>query len=100
MLFLTFVVFLGTDILVKGRLAILSQLESGQFKTEDDKQETSTFVIFISQQENNISFGVGFAYYSVRQSRATVDNRLKFPRLVFYNGFLLETKEQNQIQLK
>ena len=66
----------------------------------DNKQETSTSVIFISLQESNISFGVGFAYYSVRQSRATVDNRLKFPRLVFYNGFLLETKEQKQIQLK
>ena len=62
----------------------------------DNKQETSTSVIFISLQENNISFGVGFAYYSVRQSRATVDNRLKFPRLVFYNGFLLETEKQQK----
>ena len=29
-----------------------------------------------------------------------LSNRLKFPRLVFYNGFLLETKGQKQIQLK
>ena len=27
-------------------------------------------------------------------------NKLKFPRLVFYNGLLLETKEHNKIQLK
>lgn len=31
-----------------------------------------------------ISLGVDFAYYSVGQSRATVGNKQKFPRLFFY----------------
>ena len=73
MLLLIFVMFLGTDILVKGRLAILSSTESGQFKTMDNKQETSTSVIFISLQENNISFGVGFAYYIVMAVQSQVE---------------------------
>ena len=73
MLLLIFVMFLGTDILVKGRLAKLSSTESGQFKTMDNKQETSTSVIFISQQENNISFGVGFAYYIVMAVQSQVE---------------------------
>ena len=73
MLLANFVPFLGTDILVLGRLAILSSTESGQFKTMDNKQETSTSVIFISQQENNISFGVGFAYYIVMAVQSQVE---------------------------
>ena len=96
MLLLIFAMFLGTYIFREGRLAKLSSTESGQFKTMDNKQETSTSVIFISLQENNISFGVGFAYYSVRQSRATVDNRLKFPRLFFIMAFFWKLRSKNK----
>ena len=50
MLLPIFALFLGTDILVKGRLALLSSTESGQFTITDNKQEASTSVIFISLQ--------------------------------------------------
>ena len=42
-----------------------------------------------------ISLGVGFAYYTVTGSpEPQLNNELKFPRLVFYNGFYLETEKQ------
>ena len=51
MLLHIFVVFLGTDILVKGRLAILSSTESEQLTITYNKQEASASVIFISHKE-------------------------------------------------
>lgn len=43
--------------------------------------------------------GVGFAYYiRFGSPEPHSNNKLKFPRLVFYNGFLLETKKQLTIQ--
>ncbi len=45
-----------------------------------------------------ISFGVDFAYYTVTGSpEPQLNNKLKFPRLVFYNGFCLETEKQIKI---
>ena len=73
MLLPIFALFLGTDILVKGRLALLSSTESGQFTITDNKQEASTSMIFISLKRNNISFGVGFAYYVIKAVQSQVE---------------------------
>ena len=64
MLLLIFVMFLGTDIVVKGRLAYYPSLESGQFLTVDNEL-TSTFVVYLYPIGIVISYGVGFAYYTV-----------------------------------
>ena len=55
MLLLIFVMFLGTDIVVKGRIAYYPSLESGQFLTVDNEQETSTSVVFIYPHGHIIS---------------------------------------------
>ena len=45
-----------------------------------------------------ISFGVCFADYSQHGSpEPQRNNKLKFPRLVFYNGFYLETEKQQKL---
>jgi hypothetical protein len=64
MLLLIFVMFLGTDILVKGRLAILSLIGIWTILTVRimGKKRPRLWYLY-THNGHIISFGVGFAYY-------------------------------------
>ena len=64
MLLLIFVMFLGTDILVKGRLAILSLIGIWTILTVRIMSKKRPRLWYLYTFNGHIiSFGVGFAYY-------------------------------------
>ena len=80
----TFVMFLGTDILVKrafSNIILLWNLDNSD--RMDNEQETSTSVVSIYPYGHIISFGVGFAYYiRFGSPEPHSNNKQKFPRIL------------------
>ena len=91
--------FTGTDILVLGRLANLSLIGIWTILTVRIMSKKRPRLWYLYTLNGHIiSFGVGFAYYSQHGSpEPQRNNKLKFPRLMFYNGFYLETEKQQKL---